>query len=122
MNREEDIALISFGGLRSGTDVAKVLAMNCNAGAFAVAAAIAMGGVIADDKMVFPDGIAADACGQALTNWIRGTAQETAIIARCTGKTNVHNLEREDMRTISIATSKAMNLPLASGPAKREWF
>lgn len=122
MNREEDIALISFGGMRSGTDVAKVLAMNCNAGVFAVPAGIAMGGVIADDALVFPDGVSVEACGQALANWIKGTAQETAIIARCTGKTSVHNLEREDMRTISIAASEAMNLPLTSGPVKREWF
>jgi len=31
------------------------------------------------------------------------------------GKTNVHNLEPEDMRSITLATAAALGLPLASG-------
>ncbi|MEJ2366526.1 MAG: FAD-dependent oxidoreductase, partial [Deltaproteobacteria bacterium] len=45
-NSEEKIALLYFGGLRSGTDVAKTIAINCNAGIFSVAPAIAMSGLI----------------------------------------------------------------------------
>jgi hypothetical protein len=55
-------------------------------------------------------------------NWIKGTVQETAIIARCTGKTNVHNLEPEDMRTITLATAEATDIPLASGGPPRDYF
>ncbi|GBC59178.1 glutamate synthase [Desulfonema ishimotonii] len=122
MNREEDIALISFGGMRSGTDAAKALAMNCNAVAFGAAMGIALGGSVRDAGIVFDDAANSGELADAARNWIRGTAQETAIIARCTGKTNVHNLEPEDMRTITIGTSKAMGIPLASGQEKREWF
>ena len=122
MGKEEEIALISFGGMRSGTDVAKALAINCHAALFSVATALAMGGVIEDGHMVFADDANADEIAAAVENWIQATSQETAIIARCTGKTSVHNLEPEDMRCISIATAKATGIGLASGPEKREGF
>ena len=122
MGREEEIALINFGGMRSGTDVAKALAINCHASVFGLAAGLAMGGVVDGQGLHFPDSISPQAPADALANWIKATAQETAIIARCTGKTNVHNLEPEDMRCISIATATALGIPLASGKVKREGF
>ena len=122
MNKEEEIALMNFGGLRSGTDVAKALAYNCIASIFGSAMAIALGGTVHGTRMNFREDLDEKILRHAALNWIRGTAQETAIIARCTGKTNVHNLEPEDMRTITIATSKALDLPLASGSVKRQGF
>jgi NADPH-dependent glutamate synthase beta subunit-like oxidoreductase len=122
MNMEEEIALINFGGMRSGTDVAKALAMNCNASIFQVAMAVAMGGSIDGDRIVFPNGVDPADCQAGAANWIKGTAQETAIIARCTGKTDVHNLEPEDMRSITLTTAEALDLPLASGQTRREGF
>ena len=32
---------------------------------------------------------------------------------RCTGKTDISNLEPEDLRAISVVTSKATGIPLA---------
>ncbi|MDR3553228.1 MAG: FAD-dependent oxidoreductase [Syntrophobacteraceae bacterium] len=124
LNREEDIDLAYFGGLRSGTDVAKVLARNCRAAVFGAAVSIAMGGVIAGRAVEFPEGGAVEVDERRLwaENWIKATAQETAIIARCTGKTNVHNLEPEDMRSITLTGAEAMGISLASGCAPREYF
>ncbi len=122
LNREEDIALLYFGGLRSGTDVAKVLAVNCNAGIFGVAMGIAMGGAVANGRIIFGNGLSVEERRHAAENWIRGSIQETAIIARCAGKTNVHNLEPEDMRTITLAASEAVGVPLASGRPPRDYF
>jgi NADPH-dependent glutamate synthase beta subunit-like oxidoreductase len=122
LNREEEIDLVYFGGLRSGTDVAKVLAANCKAGVFGAAMGIAMGGTIENDRIVFENGLCSEERCHAAQNWIKGTAQETAIIARCTGKTNVHNLEPEDMRTITLATADATDIPLASGRPPRDYF
>jgi len=34
-------------------------------------------------------------------------------MARCTGKTDVHNLEPEDLRSVTIATARAARIPLA---------
>ncbi len=123
LGREEEIALINFGGMRSGTDVAKALALNCSASVFSLAAALAMGAAVDKPEGVrFPDTVNADSAAAALENWITATSQEVAIIARCTGKTSIHNLEPEDMRTITLATSEALGIPLASGAVKREGF
>jgi NADPH-dependent glutamate synthase beta subunit-like oxidoreductase len=122
LDREEDIALVYFGGLRSGTDIAKVLAINCNAGVFNVAAALGLGGVEENGQMAFDGGMSVEERIDAVRQWIKATADESAIIARCTGKTYVHNLEPEDMRSITLATSKATNIPTASGTGIREEF
>jgi hypothetical protein len=34
-------------------------------------------------------------------------------MARCTGKTDVHNLEPEDLRSITLPTAHATGVPLA---------
>ena len=122
MNREEDIALIYYGGMRTGTDAAKALAINCRAAIFGVAMALAMGGDIQNGTMVFLPGRSVEELEKAAVNWIKGTVQETAIVARCTGKTDVHNLEPEDMRSITLASSRAFGIPLASGQVRREGF
>ncbi|MBF0201092.1 MAG: glutamate synthase, partial [Desulfamplus sp.] len=133
MNMEEEISLINFGGVRSGTDVAKSLAMNCRASIPSVAMALAMGGRMDTRGMDFnglaPVGSTVENPGSngpslfdAAVNWIRASSQEAAIIARCAGKTDIHNLEPEDMRSISIATSEALGLPLTSGAVRRERF
>ncbi|MBF0209405.1 MAG: alpha-hydroxy-acid oxidizing protein [Desulfamplus sp.] len=126
MNMEEEICLINFGGLRSGTDVAKSLALNCNAAIFGVAMAIALGGTINGNTIEFltdsNQSLDEEILYNAAVNWIKGSAQEAAIIARCAGKTNLHNLEPEDMRAISIATSEALGLSLTSGAVKRQRF
>jgi isopentenyl diphosphate isomerase/L-lactate dehydrogenase-like FMN-dependent dehydrogenase len=44
---------------------------------------------------------------------LQSMAAETSIMARCTGKTNIHNLEPEDLKTITIAASEATGIPLA---------
>ena len=126
LGREEDIALVYFGGMRSGTDVAKTLAINCRAAVFGVTAGFVLGGSVDGDQMEFDIGTrggpSVDEQSQAVENWIHATAQETGIIARCTGKTNVHNLEPEDMRSITLSSSEALGIPLASGSDRREGF
>jgi glutamate synthase (NADPH/NADH) large chain len=121
-NREEEIALLYFGGMRTGTDVAKILGLNCNCAVFGTAMGLAMGGKPENGEMRFRESESPAELEAMATRWIKATSQETAIIARCTGKTNIHNLEPEDMRTITLATSSALNLPLASGRKRRERF
>lgn len=122
LQREEEIALLHFGGMRSGTDAAKILALNGQACVFGVAAGLALGAEIEGGTLRFDSGASADELSRALINWIRGSSQETAIIARCTGKTRVHNLEPEDMRSLSLAAREAFDIPLASGQEPRNAF
>ena len=86
------------------TDVAKVLSMNCNAGVFGLAMGFALGGIVRAGRLSFDASPGAEELSDAGKNWIEATVQETAIIARCTGKTDIHNLEPEDLRSITIAT------------------
>jgi len=122
LNMEEEIALLGFGGMRSGTDVAKALAMNCTASVIGAALGFAAGGIQSGDVMAFSDNVAAADLEVSMINWIKAASQETAIIARCTGKTNVHNLEPEDMRTITVAAHRDLGIPMASGQRRREEF
>ena len=39
------------------------------------------------------------------------------MMARCTGKTKLQNLEPEDMRAITIATAEASGIPLVGKQA-----
>jgi hypothetical protein len=68
LNREEDIALLFFGGMRTGTDVAKMLAMNANAGVFGLAMAIALGADIRTGEVLFPPVADADKVVAAAVN------------------------------------------------------
>lgn len=122
INREEEISLLHFGGMRTGTDVAKILALNGNGCVFGVAAGLAMGGVIHERDIRFDGGSSPRDLTQKMINWIQSISQETAIVARCTGKTRVHNLEPEDLRSITLAAAGAFDIPLASGQTRREGF
>jgi hypothetical protein len=122
LNKEEEIALLYFGGMRTGTDVAKILAFNCLGAVFGTAMGFALGGSGSGPHMQYDANLDRVQLQNAGTNWIRATAQETAIIARCTGKTDVHNLEPEDTRCISLVTAESLGLPLASGQSRRERF
>ncbi len=49
----------------------------------------------------------------AAVSIVRASAGEASMMARCTGKTNLHNLEPEDLRSVTLATAEAMGVPLA---------
>ncbi len=113
MNREEDLEPIYFGGVRSGTDVAKTISLGCRAGVFGVAAAMATGGTIEDGMMQFYSDFNRDDRKIGLANLLQASSGEASIMARCTGKTNVHNLEPEDLRSVTIVTARASGIPVA---------
>ncbi|MFQ5426265.1 MAG: hypothetical protein ACE5EV_04205, partial [Gaiellales bacterium] len=51
--------------------------------------------------------------GEKAQLFLRALAAEASIMPRCTGKTDIHNIEPEDLRAITLATAKATGLPLA---------
>ena len=112
LGREEEIDLIYFGGLRSGTDAAKVIAMGCVAQVFGVAVGLAAGGEITDEGLAFASNYSEEDRRLAVVNLLKAHAGEASMMARCTGKTNLQNLEPEDLRTISLATAEATGIVL----------
>ena len=113
MNREEDLEPIYFGGVRSGTDVAKTICLGTRAGVYGVAAAMAVGGTIEDGAMTFYSNFDGVDRRLGIANLLQAGSGEASIMARCTGKTNVHNLEPEDLRSVTIVTARASGVPVA---------
>jgi NADPH-dependent glutamate synthase beta subunit-like oxidoreductase len=113
LDREEEIDLVYFGGVRSGTDSAKLIALGVKAVVIGAALGLAVGGSIAGDgSMEFAPDWSEEERREAITNIIKASAGEASMMARCTGKTNLHNLEPEDLRSVTLATADATGIPL----------
>jgi NADPH-dependent glutamate synthase beta subunit-like oxidoreductase len=112
-NREEDLEILWFGGIRTGTDGAKLIGLGANALVVGLAMAIAMGGRIEHGGVVFEGDRTEAERIDAATMYLRALSGEISIMARCTGKTNIHNVEPEDLRSITLRTAEATGIPLA---------
>ncbi len=99
--------------MRSGTDAAKIIGMGATGIVLGVPVGLAAGGrIAAGDGIRFESDYTPQDRSQAVVNIIRASTGEASMMARCTGKTNLHNLEPEDLRAITLATSAATGIPL----------
>ncbi|MCY4086630.1 MAG: FAD-dependent oxidoreductase [Actinomycetia bacterium] len=119
LNHEEDLQLVYFGGVRSGTDGAKLIGLGANTVVASMAIALAIGGTIENGGVRFYGNIEAAERDEAAELFLKALAYEASIMPRCTGKTDIHNIEPEDLRSITVATAEATGLPLAGARASR---
>ena len=113
IGREEEIDLVYFGGVRSGTDTAKVIALGVVAVVLGVPVALAAGGEITEDHdMRFAPDHSDEERSRAVVNILKASAVEASMMARCVGKTSLHNLEPEDLRSLTLATTDATGIDL----------
>jgi hypothetical protein len=54
-----------------------------------------------------------DAGAERVANWFHAVAAEVQILARASGKRDVHDLEPEDLRALTLEASLITGVPLA---------
>lgn len=108
------VSLVVTGGLRIAPDFAKALAMGADAVAIATASLIAIGcrqfrmcntgrcpmGITSQDPEL-RGRIDVDAAAERLGNYLRVVTGEMAQFARIAGRSDVHDLSVDDLRTVN---------------------
>ncbi len=142
LDMHRKVQLIVGGGIRSGADVAKALAMGADAVSIGTAALIALGdqdpaleeayrgvgsaagcwedyqtgndpaGITTQDSELASRLDPATA-GKRLANYLRVLTLEAQTIARACGKSHVHNLEPDDMVALTVEAAAMAGIPLA---------
>ena len=146
----DEVSLVAAGGVRSGTDVAKCLALGANAVMIGTAGLIALGcnsPRYFDDYAVLgttpgqchhchtglcPVGVATQdpelekrvdvaAASERVARFLTAMTMEVSLLAKACGKSNVHNLEVEDLRALSLEASAFTGVKLAGIDRPYNW-
>src|SRR3989440_9689923 len=136
------VQLIIAGGIRHGSDIAKAMALGADACYVGTAALIALNcnkplyvedyhaigaapyachhchtgrcpvGVTTQDPELTKR-LEIDPAAERVANWLHATTSEIQILARACGKRDVHDLEPEDLRALTLEASMITGVPLA---------
>ncbi|MEC9329179.1 MAG: FMN-binding glutamate synthase family protein [Pseudomonadota bacterium] len=146
----DEVSLVAAGGIRSGTDVAKCLALGADAVMIGTAGLMALGcnsPRYFDDYAALgtspgqchhchtglcPVGVATQdpelekrvdvaAASERVARFLTAMTMEVSLLAKACGKSNVHNLEIEDLRALSLEASAFTGVKLAGIDRPYNW-
>lgn len=117
--------LIIAGGLNTGADVAKAIALGADAVAFGFPMMVALGciyckqchlgkcpvGIATHDKELLKK-LNIDEGAAKAANFLTACNEEVKMAAAATGKLNVHELCRDDLRSMDLLTREITGIPL----------
>ncbi|AWW27751.1 MULTISPECIES: FMN-binding glutamate synthase family protein [unclassified Acetobacterium] len=125
MGVKEEMSLIVSGGITNGADLAKALAIGADAVAIGTAAMVAMGCRVCMNcqtgKCAFGIGtqdpelrqnLDVDEAAERVANYIKAITAEAVLLAKSAGKTKLKNLEREDLRALTLEACAMTGIPL----------
>lgn len=125
MGMKNQVSIIVSGGIKDGADIAKALAIGADAVAIGTGAMVAMGckvclrchngvcnfGIGTQDKEMRSH-LDVDEAAERVANYIRAMTNEAVLLAKAAGKTKLKNLEREDLRALTLESSAMTGIPL----------